>query len=126
MRADRVGMRALLGALLRFCTGETAHRKGMRLLRERLSPTQRAQHDKFGYFDAIGSDSGHRFRIHYGDVMNIDEFDRRGAYVCKWCFFPEGKLVRGDIMLAQKLALELFETEAGGGPKKYPNRRPQS
>jgi len=28
------------------------------------------------------------------------------------CFMPEGDLVVGDMMLAQKLALELFESEA--------------
>ena len=28
------------------------------------------------------------------------------------CFMPEGGLVVGDMMLAQKLALELFESDA--------------
>ena len=32
--------------------------------------------------------------------------------MCGWCFFPEGNLVTGDVMLAQKVALELFETDA--------------
>jgi hypothetical protein len=31
--------------------------------------------------------------------------------VCGWCFFPQGSLVAGDIMLAQKLSLELYEVE---------------
>jgi hypothetical protein len=46
--------------------------------------------------------------------MNIDELDDSGRRVCGWCFCPEGRLVIGDVMLAQKLALELFEFEALG------------
>jgi len=33
---------------------------------------------------------------------------------------PEGNLVRGDNLLAQKLALELFETEALSCANKFP------
>jgi hypothetical protein len=32
--------------------------------------------------------------------------------VCVLCFVPEGHLPVGDVMLAQKLALESFEVEA--------------
>ena len=31
--------------------------------------------------------------------------------MCVLCFAPEGGLVVGDVMLAQKLALELFESD---------------
>jgi hypothetical protein len=36
------------------------------------------------------------------------------------CFMPRGKLAEGDIMLAQKLALELFEADALKVAKKIP------
>jgi hypothetical protein len=44
--------------------------------------------------------------------MNVQELDAQGRLVGTWCFFPVGGLVPGDILLAQKLALELFEPEA--------------
>jgi hypothetical protein len=34
------------------------------------------------------------------------------AQVCKWCFVPDGDLVAGDVMLAQKVALETNERGA--------------
>jgi hypothetical protein len=33
---------------------------------------------------------------------------------------PKGNLVRGDVLLAQKLALELFESEVHVVANKYP------
>jgi hypothetical protein len=44
--------------------------------------------------------------------MNVDELDSFGNRVCEWCFLPEGKLAAGDVMLAQKIALETFEGQA--------------
>jgi hypothetical protein len=44
--------------------------------------------------------------------MNVDELDSVGNRVCEWCFLPEGKLAAGDVMLAQKIALETFESQA--------------
>jgi hypothetical protein len=89
-----------------------AHARGMRLLRENLTPAQRQQYDRYGYFEVIGGKTGKRYRIRHGRSMNIDQLDRNGRRVCGWCFFPEGNLVTGDVMLAQKQALELFEIEA--------------
>ena len=31
--------------------------------------------------------------------------------MAKWCFVPEGTLVTGDILLAQKIALETMESQ---------------
>ncbi|HEX5998163.1 MAG TPA: hypothetical protein VFZ16_02015 [Hyphomicrobiaceae bacterium] len=89
-----------------------AHDRGMRLLKENLTPAQRQQYAKYGYFEVIGGKTGRRYRIRHGRSMNIDQLDRNGRRVCGWCFFPEGNLVTGDVMLAQKQALELFEVEA--------------
>jgi hypothetical protein len=44
--------------------------------------------------------------------MNIDEFNSDGKVVAQWCFAPHGDLVVGDVMLAQKIALETMELEA--------------
>ena len=44
--------------------------------------------------------------------MNVEQLDKNGKRVCLLCFVPEGPLVLGDVMLAQKLALELFEPQA--------------
>jgi len=89
-----------------------AEERGIRLLMENLSPAQLEQYRQHQWFDVIGGKTGRRYRIRYGRSMNIDQLDRKGRRVCGWCFFPEGRLVPGDVMLAQKLALELFECEA--------------
>jgi hypothetical protein len=89
-----------------------AHKRGMRLLKENLTLAQRQQYERYGYFEVVGGKTGKRYRIRHGRSMNIDQLDKNGRRVCGWCFFPEGNLVTGDVMLAQKTALELFEGEA--------------
>ena len=86
--------------------------RALRLLKEWLSPEQLACYERFRYFDVIGSDTGTRFRIHHGTQTNIEELGSRGRLVCKWCFVPDGNLVAGDVMLAQKIALETDERGA--------------
>ncbi len=102
---------------------ESAVRRGARLLRDNLSPEQRAAYRNGSSFDVIGGDTGRRYRIHRASMMNIAEFDAKGHRVWTWCFCPEGNLVRGDNMLAQKLALELFETEALAKANRHPPSR---
>jgi len=89
-----------------------AQERGIQLLKENLSAAQRRQYDKYGYFDVTGGKTGKRYRIRHGRQMNIEQLDRNGRRVCGWCFFPQGSLVSGDVMLAQKAALELFEGDA--------------
>jgi hypothetical protein len=96
----------------RFPTRET---RGVNLLREWLSPEQRAQFDAKRYFDVIGCDSGKRYRIHYGDTTNVREIGDDDLPSVGWCFRPEGQLVAGDVMLAQKIALETYEYRTGSG-----------
>ena len=88
-----------------------AHVRGIQLLEENLSPAQRDQYKKYGYFDVVGGQTGGRYRIRYGSEMNVQLLDGKGRPSCWLCFVPKGKLVVGDIMLAQKLALELFESQ---------------
>jgi hypothetical protein len=82
--------------------------RGLRLLRDRPSPSQREQYDLEGYLEVIGSDTGRTYRIHQGTAMNMHELDPRNRLIAGWCFAPCGSLVVGDVMLAQKIALETF------------------
>jgi hypothetical protein len=95
---------------------------GLQLMREWLSPEQLAQYDAYGYFDVIGSDSGKRYRVQLGTGMNILELDDAGDFLLGWCFVPEGCLVAGDVVLAQKIALETNESGALAVAKTF--RRP--
>jgi hypothetical protein len=99
------------GATARTFRYETEAR-ALTLLREWLSPKQRACYERFRYFDVLGSDTGTRYRIHHGTQTNIEELSPTGQQVCKWCFVPDGDLVAGDVMLAQKIALETNERGA--------------
>ena len=89
-----------------------AEQKALTLLKKWMSPAQLARFESYGHFEVIGSRTGKRYRIRYNRVVNIDELDERGAQVATWCFGPEGSLPRGDIMLAQKIALENDEDAA--------------
>jgi hypothetical protein len=44
--------------------------------------------------------------------MNVEELDSCGKTIVQWCFAPQGHLVVGDVLLAQKIALETMEREA--------------
>src|ERR1700722_10016478 len=101
-----------------------AETRGLTLLREWLSPEQLAQYQANGYFDVTGCDSGKRYRIHYGTSMNVHEIDRAGRARVGWCFVPNIYLVAGDVMLAQKIALETDELGALAVAKEFsPSRR---
>jgi hypothetical protein len=86
--------------------------RGLTLLKRWLSAAQRQSYESFGYFDAIGGDSGTIYRIHHGQQANVEQLDEFGETVCAWCFVPNGDLVAGDVMLAQKIALENDERAA--------------
>jgi hypothetical protein len=86
--------------------------RGEKLLREWLSPDQRVQFDASKTFEVVGVNSGKRYRISYGTGNNVHELDDAGRCVVGWCFVPSGYLVAGDVMLAQKIALETDETAA--------------
>ncbi len=89
-----------------------AEERGFRLLRSWLSPAQAKQWDALSEFEVVGSQTGVRYRIRRGKVMNVHELDRSGNIVAHWCFAPKGNLVIGDILLAQKIALETMERDA--------------
>jgi hypothetical protein len=89
-----------------------AEEKGAALLRSWLSPEQAEMWDSHMLFFVFGSDTGRCYRIKYGRAMNIDELDSRGNPVAQWCFGPLGNLPVGDVLLAQKIALETMELRA--------------
>src|SRR5258707_1751248 len=99
---------------------DTREARGIRLLREWLSPEQRAQFDANRYFDVIGCDSGKRYRVRYGSATNVHEIDGDGRSIVGWCFVPAGNLIAGDVMLSQKIALETHEFRALAVANKFP------
>lgn len=108
----RLGLRYLTGLGRTFSSENSSEARGLRLLRTWLSPEQRAQFDATRYFEVTGCDSGKRYRIHHGVVTNVHEMDAAGRPKVGWCFAPVGHLVAGDVMLAQKIALETNESGA--------------
>jgi hypothetical protein len=86
--------------------------RGITLLREWLSREQQAQFDASRSFDVIGCDSGKRYRIHHSPGTNVHELNDAGRPIMGWCFIPSGHLAAGDVMLAQKIALETNERAA--------------
>jgi len=77
-----------------------------------LSPEQKTQFDTFKSFDVVGCNTGKSYRIQYGVSANVVELDDAGRPTIGWCFVPTGNLVPGDVMLAQKIALETDERRA--------------
>jgi hypothetical protein len=87
-----------------------AERRAQEFLRSWLSPEQRRQYDARRNFEVVGSDTGKRYRICKGSVFNIQELDTEGQQVRALCFTAEG-VATGDVNLAQKIALETFESK---------------
>ena len=107
-----------------FVAQITKEARGRRLLREWLSPHQRAQFDDKDYFEVVGCDSQKRYRIYDRKLYapNVHEVDDAGQFKVAWCFLPAGRLAAGDIMLAQKIALETNEDSALAVAKRFAPR----
>jgi hypothetical protein len=116
----RARMHALRELYRRFFGENTPDARGRRLLVEWLSPAQRAQFEQHRYFDVTGCDSGKMYRIHYGTAANVHQIDCDGHAMMGWCFVPSGFLVPGDVMLAQKIALETDENGALALANRFP------
>jgi hypothetical protein len=86
--------------------------RGHKLLKEWLSPEQLTQYDALNCFEVTGCHTGKRYRISHGMGMNVYELDNAGRPRVGWCFVPNDHLVAGDVMLAQKIALETDERGA--------------
>jgi hypothetical protein len=105
--------------LHRASAGAEAEALAQVLLKQYLCPTQLEQFKREGSFVVVGSDTGKTYRIRSGTVSKIDELDGGGRRICSWCFHPVGSLPTGDVLLAQKIALETFELYAIGIATKH-------
>jgi len=109
-----------LRQLYRKVLGEiTRDARGLQLMRDWLSPDQRAEFDDKGTFEVVGCDSGKRYRIYRGEAQNVFEIDDAGQLKVCLCFIPYGQLVAGDVMLAQKIAIETDENGALAVAKRF-------
>jgi hypothetical protein len=96
----------------RFRSRGPAEQKSIALLRSWLTPEQLDQWNTREEFEVMGGDTGTRYRITCGTVMNVHQLDHTGKPFAQWCFRPLGKLAIGDVLLAQKIALENMERRA--------------
>lgn len=72
-------LRALRSLYLTFIEQNGPEARAWRLLRDWLSPEQRAQFDAAGYFEVTGSHTGRRYQIHQGTMSNVLELDENAA-----------------------------------------------
>jgi len=100
-----------------------ANKRGIQLLTSWLTPEQRKTFSKHGHFDVVGSASKKLYRIKQGRQQNVFELDG-DREICGWCFLPQGGLVAGDVMLAQKIALETDERAVLKIANRFADRRP--
>ena len=100
-----------------------AYKRGLELLKANLTASQLDDFLTYRRFDVVGGVSGRTYRIRFAGAMNVEEIDERGRCLGRLCFFPGGPLVDGDVVLAQKVALETFEAEALTIANKYPPSR---
>src|SRR5207248_9946827 len=84
----------------------------VKLLKEWLYKEKHAQYEQQQYYDVTGSHRRKRYRIRHGTGTNVYELDGAGRPRAGWCFDPKDYLVAGDVMLAQKIALETDELGA--------------
>jgi hypothetical protein len=89
--------------------------RGWEILKANLSPTQleefEAGPEGRRSFHVVGQ-SGCFYRVCEGTSQNVVTISDKGRPEQGLCFLPEGDLVPGDVMLAQKVALELNEQAA--------------
>ena len=105
-------MKAVRALFIRLGAERTPEGRSLRLLREWLSPAQRTQFAKRGYFEVVGGETGKQYRIYPGAMSNVCEIDEKGHPRLGLCFRTMGELPIGDVMLAQKIALESCESSA--------------
>ena len=82
-RSRRSAVKALF---IRHGIERTPEGRSLRLLRQWLSPPQRAQFAEMGYFEVVGGDTGKRYRIYAGAATNVCEVDENGCPTLGLCF----------------------------------------
>ena len=88
-----------------------AEERGEKLLKENLTTAQLRRYKKHKSFIVQGGTTGNLYEIKYGTQMNVFKLDADGKSAGGICFVPLGNLVPGDVMLSQKIGLELHEEE---------------
>jgi hypothetical protein len=88
-----------------------SERRALEFLKAHLSREQLKQFDREGTFDVVGGETGKVYRIGRGKQMNVHILGKRGEWIASLCFMPKGYLPMGDLLLAQKIALELYEDD---------------
>ncbi len=87
---------------------DTARARAEELLQRHLAPEQRRTLAEHRWFDVVAA-SGARYRIHRGRSHNVRRLDAGGREVRSYCAYPRMLVPEGDVLLAQKLMLELAE-----------------
>jgi len=116
---DRPRKRAVKALYLKHGAEKTPEGRSLQFLRCWLSPAQRTQYAHTGYFEVVGGETGNRYRIYTGASTNVCEIDKNGRPKVGLCFLPRGDLPIGDVMLAQKIALESCERSALAVARKF-------
>jgi hypothetical protein len=62
-------------------THRASSARGIRLLKENLSPAQLDQYEKSGYFHVIGGTTGTHYRIRNGHQMNVEQLDKNNKRI---------------------------------------------
>lgn len=89
-----------------------AEEKALQLLLENLTENQ-AEIFKMTGAIPIESPSGRKYKINKGTSRNIEEVDEKGTRKAHLCFHPcDYAIPVHDVMLAQKLMLEVCEEDA--------------
>ena len=86
---------------------------------ENLNACQREQFREHECFEVRGGTTGKRYSIRRATSLNVEELNESGATVASWCFLPDGYLPIEDVMLAQKISLELYEDDALSIARRY-------
>lgn len=97
-----------------------AEAKGWELLLSNLTPEQKSDLESKEYFWVIGGATGIHYQLRKGRSHNIRPHTAKKGWTgvrytdqgCSICFMPNGDLCIGDVMLTQKVALELREADA--------------
>jgi len=98
---------------------DTARARAEELLLRHLAPEQRAQLQERGCF-VVTARSGRRYRIYRGRSHNVKLLDAADREVKSYCAYPRELVPEGDVMLSQKLMLELAEERFLGIANSYP------
>jgi len=105
---ERIRMEQL--AVERERKAREAEERSLQLLEENLTENQKEVYKSTGVIP-VQCSSGRKYHIRKGVSSNVHELDEKGGTKRRLCFHPTGVPVY-DVMLAQKLMLEVCEEEA--------------